>query len=328
MDCKVCGVSFKDILKHLRKNEICAEEYDLSDIVLQRKLKRLEKKKIRSREKYAIEKNIKKEYYKVNKSSIRDKQADYKKSKKDDIKVYMARYYSKNRSQYAQKKRFLKHFKEKDAMKYITSHQEHLFLHTEGFCQPESMQSLNHSIEYYDGVCKFCTESLGVKIIGVNRQVCVNCKKAECVICKSEVSPDPEMGCFHYSPDSGRLLSFIPDYCPLYSNPFFPRFQATNHHKNQKDCKICCIIKKNYPEYEILCHLEKKSELREDMWIYEDQEMQIYSCNLCDSNFKHVCEFDLHMRSHTKHGKNVAIIAIGMSLRITKFFFYKNLLSK
>ena len=36
-----------------------------------------------------------------------------------------------------------------------------------------------------------------------------------------------------------------------------------------------------------------------------------YSCNLCGNEFKFVCEFDLHMRSHTKWGKRIAIIAIG-----------------
>ena len=205
-------------------------------------------------------------------------------------------------------------------MKYITLHQEHLYLHTLEICQPESMQLLNHSIEYYDGVCQFCKESQGVKIIGVNRQVCINCKKAECLICQSEVSPDPEMGCLHYSPDTGRLLGFIPEYCPLYSNPFFPRFQALDHQKNKKDCRICEVIKKNYPEYEIFSHLVKTSELREDMWIFEKQEVFIYTCNLCDSNFRYVCEFDLHMRSHTKHGKNVAIITIGKLSKKQKHF--------
>ena len=38
--------------------------------------------------------------------------------------------------------------------------------------------------------------------------------------------------------------------------------------------------------------------------------MFIYNCNLCDSKFNHLCEFDLHMRSHTKYGKNVVIFGL------------------
>ena len=141
----------------------------------------------------------------------------------------------------------------------------------------------------------------------------MNCKKAECTVCHDEVSPDPEFGCFHYSPDSGSLLSFMPEYCPLYSNHLFPEYQAMNHSKNKQDCKICTIIKNEYPEYEILGELETHSRATENGWRYEQQDIFLYTCNLCDSKFEQVCEFDLHMRNHTKNGKNVAVIGLGIS---------------
>ena len=37
----------------------------------------------------------------------------------------------------------------------------------------------------------------GIKLIWVNRQVCIDCNKAECTVCHSEVSPDPNLGLFH-----------------------------------------------------------------------------------------------------------------------------------
>ena len=56
--------------------------------------------------------------------------------------------------------------------------------------------------------------------------------------------------------------------------------------------------------------MERKSILGEDGWRFDPQEVYLYTCNLCDSKFHYVCEFDLHMRSHTKHGKNVVIFGL------------------
>ena len=325
MKCTVCYKKFSDILKHLRKNPGCESGYDVDHIVQQRRILRLEKMKARSKIQYDEEKSLRQKRYLTNRSQIRETQSKYKRRNKlsvrvknlqykfenrKSIKEKNAKYYTKKRSLINQKKRFYKHFKEKGALKYITSHQDHLFYHSLGICQPESMQSLNHSIEYYDGICMFCEEPQGVKIIGVNRQVCMHCLKAQCVICNSEVSPDPEFGCFHYSPDTGFLLRFMPEFCPLYSNHNFPRDASLTYPKNQKDCKICVNIKKDYPEYELFGELETQSVLREDFWSFEKQDVYVYICNLCDSKYNFICEFDLHMRSHTKYGKNVAIFGL------------------
>ena len=325
MECKVCNLEFKDILKHLRKNQDCASEYDVDQIIHERRLSRLDKMRTQQRANYVVKKSSKQDYYLANKSSIRAKQAEYTNANWSNIRVKNAKYkkvnslvikekktkyYSKKIGLILQKKRFYKHFRKEYAMKYITSSQDHVYYHTLGVCQVESMQSLNHSIQYSDGRCKFCDAHQGIKIIGVNRQVCMNCMKGQCVLCSSEVSPDPEFGCLHYSPDTGYLLSFLPDYCPLYSNHFFPQYQAINNPKNKKDCQICSSIKQDYPEYQILGDFETKNIMREEGLIYEQQEVFIYNCNLCDSKFNHLCEFDLHMRSHTKYGKNVVIFGL------------------
>ena len=325
MECKVCSNKFKDLLKHLRKSPSREKEYDVDKIVEQRRFERLEKMKARNRMKYDEEEDKRQEYYQSNRSRIREiqakykmanrfnlkiKDAKYKKSNRNSIKEKKAKYYSTKCNVIKQKKRFYKHFKEKDARKYITSHQDHLYHHTLGICQPETMQSLNHSIEFHDGLCKFCEKPQGVKIIGVNRQVCMHCLKAQCFICNVEVSPDPEFGCFHFSPDTGSLLSFMPEYCPLYSNHNFPRYASLTYPQNQKECQICAHIKKDYPEYELFAQLESKSILTEDGWRFEKQEIKMYTCNLCDSKYEFICEFDLHMRSHTKYGKNVAIFGL------------------
>ena len=172
------------------------------------------------------------------------------------------------------------------------------------------MQEFNHSIEYTDGHCNFCLEPCGIKLIGVNRQVCLDCNKAQCIKCNCEVSPDPELGCLHYSPDAGFRLQFLPDYCPLYSIPSFPRFSALNFVTNRRDCKLCTQLKHDYPEYEIFVESENESMMREDGWGYERMKISKYTCNLCGSKFSFVCEFDSHIRSHTKYGKNIAVLGL------------------
>ena len=293
--CKVCSHNFKDLLKHLRKSSSCHSEYDVEAIVENRHIAK--KKRMR-------------DYYYENQNLIREQQAEYKKANKDKIKMQDDKYYDTNACIKAQKRRFYQHFRKEYALRYITDHQIHLFLHTEGKCQPESIKDINHSIDYYDGLCKFCDQPTGIKLLGVNRQVCIGCRRAQCTQCQIEVSPDPELGCFHYSPDTGNLLAFLRDYCPLYSNPWFPKYQALTYYKNQKDCKICSTLKVEYPEYEIFSEIKSESVEHENWGIWEMQEIQSYNCNLCESKFYFLCEFDLHMRNHTKYGKNIAIIGI------------------
>ena len=244
------------------------------------------------------------EYYEENSSKITEKQTVYYDTKRKSIRQSQAVYHKKNKTIFAQKKRFMKHFKEKDAKKYLSASQEHLHQHCLGVCQPSSIKAFNHLVESYNGLCKFCHELNGIKLIGVNRQVCLDCKKAECTVCNTEVSTDPEFGCFHYSPDRGSLLGFLPEYCPLYSQN--NRTQEIMH-----KCKICNTVKETYPEYELFG--DTKSDLRVLNYSgrCEKVEVYVYTCNLCGSTFDYVCEFDLHMRSHTKYGKNIAIIGIG-----------------
>ena len=130
--------------------------------------------------------------------------------------------------------RFWRHFGKKEAARYLTPQQEHLYHHSLGVCQPDTMKAFNHSVEFYNALCKFCQMPQGMKLIGVNCIVCLRCQKAQCYVCHREVDSDPEFGCFHYSPDTGHLLNFIPEYCPLYSLRFFPGFSATDSNKNKK----------------------------------------------------------------------------------------------
>ena len=131
-------------------------------------------------------------------------------------------------------------------MLYNTYQQQHLYHHARGFCQPETMEFLNHSIEFVDGLCHSCLGTSAIKIIGVNRLVCLRCQKAHCYICTAEVSPD-----------GGRLLSFIPGYCHLFS--MSSTFEDINKRKNQKECQICDDIHRKFPEYQL--YLEVRSEI-------------------------------------------------------------------
>ena len=241
----------KDIYENKSKEILEEEKEQRKDHYIENGEKILENRKEdydESKEKIL---DRKKKHYEEHKEKILENRKEHYNEKRVSIRANQAEYYKKTRSQIYQRQRFRKHFDKKNAMSYLTVHQEHLYHHTNGFCQPETMEYLNHSIEYYDGVCQFCNEKHSIKIIGVNREVCSSCNKAQCSVCNSEVSPDPEHGCLHYSPDAGGLLGFLPGYCPLYSEIYFPDFSAITWIANRKDCSICDSISVNYPEYEI-----------------------------------------------------------------------------
>ena len=76
------------------------------------------------------------------------------------------------------------------------------------------------------------------------------------------------------------------------------------------DCIICTDLKKTYPEYEVFGSLRSETTMLEDGSRFEKRNLYKYDCNLCGSSFDYVCEFDFHMRNHTKYGKNIAIIGM------------------
>jgi hypothetical protein len=241
-----------------------------------------------------------KDYYVKNNAEILEKNREHYRKNSEDIRKKQAKYYAKMKKLIAQRKRFHKQFDKKDALSYLTPAQVHLYHHTNGFCQPESIY--NHCIESYDGHCEFCSENDAVKILGVNRLVCLSCNKAQCVLCKTEVSSDPCLGPLHYYTsyysDTGCLLRSLPDYCPLYSKV-----------SSNSKCRICEDIKVRYPEYDIFRESVTESK----------KTFLMYVCNLCPAQYSFVCQFDQHMRSHTKYGKNIAILALKTPLN--PFFF-------
>jgi len=327
MKCKVCDKFVKELLKHLLKNKPCQEGYDVDQIRETKRQERLEQKRKWSREKYKKNKDeiLKKreEHYKVNRESIRDAQAKYYEQNQESIRDAQAKYYDqnqesiriaqaeyhkRNRSFTCQRKRFRKHFTQQNALDYLTDHQVHLYHHTRGICQSETLKGFNHSVEYYDGFCNFCNQKQGVKLVGVNRQVCLSCNRAKCTICEIETSPNPELGCFHYSPDCGFKLGFIPGHCPLYSKPGFPSYSFLACITNKLACKLCNQIQEDHPEYSLFGEMENV--YASSKWSFEKVGGFVYTCNLCGNKSNFICEFDLHMRNHTKWGKRVAIVAI------------------
>ena len=249
--------------------------------------------------------NHKKQYYKEKQEEILNKKKEYHVQNREDICKKKAASYQTSRPLICQRKRFERYLTTKSTKSYLSDQQQHLYHHTEGLCQPETMTFLNHSVEFYDGLCHSCGEKTAVKIIGVNRLVCLGCKKAHCNLCKTEVSPNPEEGCFHFWPP-GCTLNFIPGYCPLYS--IYPAdYGAINCIINKKECRMCEDIKRRYPEYELFSETVNKNVLYQ-CWDYRKMDVQIYLCNLCNTKVNFVCEFDHHMRSHTKYGNKVAIV--------------------
>ena len=213
MKCAHCHKDFKVILCHLIKSEKCQQLYDIEEIRESNRKIQLEKKGSKYQEKKDEILEKRKLKYQEKKDGILEKRKLY--YKKNKIMISNER--KTNVGKRFQYKRFKKYFQQKHASAYFTPEQEHLFNHTRGFCQPHTMVELNHCIEYMDGKCIFCVHNTAVKIIGVNKIVCLSCNKAYCLVCTTEVDPDPILGVVHFSPDDGTLLSFIPGRCPLYT---------------------------------------------------------------------------------------------------------------
>ena len=282
-----------------------------------KKKKRLESMKRYSKELYEKKNEEilkkRKDHYKDRKEEILEKKAEYYENNKESIRKMQANYYIKRKQKIFQRRRFHKHFDKKDALSYLNSAQVHLYHHTNGFCQTESIKYFNHRIESYDGLCEFCNNSTTVKIMGVNRLVCTSCKKAQCFMCKTEVSPDPRMGPLHYytkhNSDTGFLLRSLPNYCPLYSSDLLPDVtQQKRVNMKAKECRICIDVKTKYPEYEVFHKCVSSLGVNFEMYI----------CNICTSYCVQkyfLCEFDHHMRAHTKYGQNIAIIALNSPMK-------------
>ena len=324
MKCQNCNKDYCDIIKHLRKNKDCKKAYNFDELAAERKSIRLQKQRDSMKKLYEQKKEKiclqKKEYYKKNKEKILNQNRENYKQKRERILKQNKDYYGKNkidiclkkavsfqktRPLVCQRKRFQKYLTEKATCAYLSEQQQHLYHHTKGFCQPETMTFLNHSVEYYEGLCHSCGKSTSIKIIGVNRLVCLSCKKAHCHLCKAEVSPNPEEGCFHFWPP-GTSLDFIPGFCPLYS--IYPAdYAERNCITNKRNCRMCDDILKRYPEYELFSETVNTSELYRRCY-FKQMDVLFYRCNLCNTRVNFVCEFDHHMRSHTKYGHKVAIV--------------------
>ena len=120
MNCLHCKSVFKDILKHLRKNVDCQVEYDMDKLVSERRMQRLR----RHRETMKV----------LNQDN------------KEKIKIRNAAAYKRKQSNIYQRKRFKKFFNLKDAHSYVSDQQKHLFLHTQGICEPNSSTLIGLSV--------------------------------------------------------------------------------------------------------------------------------------------------------------------------------------
>ena len=84
-------------------------------------------------------------------------------------------------------------------------------------------------------------------------------------------------------------------------------YSAINSIANKKDCRMCEDIKRRYPEYEIFVETVNTS-VQYSCSNFRQMDVSSYTCNLCYTKVEFVCEFDHHLRSHTKYGNKVAIV--------------------
>ena len=167
MKCESCHKEFSDILKHVRKSESCQTVYNMEELTCERKMIRIQKK--REQQKFAYEnskseilaknkrykeehkekiKGKNKKYKEEHKEEIIGKNKKYHEENKSEISKRKATSYQKNRGFICQRKRFENHLQETNTRSYVTEQQQHLYYHTENFCQPDTMEYLNHSIEF------------------------------------------------------------------------------------------------------------------------------------------------------------------------------------
>ena len=145
----------------------CQSEYDMEALRESRRQERLEKKRLNFKM-YHKENQDKinaksADYYMNNRESVRIKQTEYYKNNRESVRLKQGENYRKTIGTRFQYKRFKKHFNKQHAQAYMTPQQEHLFHHTRGVCQPETMPDLNHNIEYSNGSCLLCNEDKAVK---------------------------------------------------------------------------------------------------------------------------------------------------------------------
>ena len=302
----------------------------MEELTCERKMIRIQKK--REKQKFAYEnskseilaknkrykeehkekiKGKNKKYKEEHKEEIIGKNKKYHEENKSEISKRKATSYQKNRGFICQRKRFENHLQETNTRSYVTEQQQHLYYHTKDFCQPDTMEYLNHSIEYYDGICDSCGEASAIKIIGINRMVCSICKKSHCKVCRTEVSPNPLEGYLHFWPP-GKTLKFIPGFCSLFS--MYPaNYAARNSFENKRDCRMCDETKTNHPEYESFKELVKtmETDLHGNS---RKMDVMFYICSLCKTRQKFVCEFKHHMKSHTEAGNHIAIVGFNSNL--------------
>ena len=103
MKCRNCKKEFFDILKHLRKNTVCQSDYDMDNLVLERKLRRNEKQR-----------NLMKDNYRENREDVLEKRKKYYNENKDKICQKMA----DRKGLISQRKRFKKFFPENAVISY------------------------------------------------------------------------------------------------------------------------------------------------------------------------------------------------------------------
>ena len=266
--CRKCQKEVKFILCHLRKSSECRMSYDMLAIIKRSRKANKEKKrenyeahkeyiKQKRRDRYKDnaehEKQRKKEKYEANKEYIKQKMKEKYDRNPEFKKQYNKNYHRLNREIILPKMRkynksykpirsAINKFKKKIvdtrdgcghgySKWYREEASFHMYYHTLGICDVNTVFHAKHCIEELSEKCLACDTGL-YALAGQNKLFCMNieCGQTVCRPCGRIVSADPQEDFKHFYIHSG----IMPGMCPLFED--FESLRITHQCSDKKPC--------------------------------------------------------------------------------------------
>ena len=321
--CKVCHKEIKFILVHLKNNPNCQLDYDMNLLYKESKNIRLLRKKQNERNKYKNcidfreqkKKNEKNKYnndkdFRVNKNMKRNA---YHCLNKKKCLSRMKQYNKGYKPRRTAERNLKKEIKSNDNFWYITDEAYHLYYHSLGKCDQNTINCGRHTIfQESQGACPKCDgDGKLYSLAGCNKVYCMNatCQISFCNACNMHVPLEPSEDFKHFF-ICKPLLSGL---CPLFKNfnhikghcakalepSFFRIGEYIGFHVPPSPCKDCRKVEENNQELVDSCliinkfgHVDKKScqyqlmmkngstEQEVDLY-YEKKEFHLFNCDIC-----------------------------------------------
>ena len=266
--CRKCQKVVKFILSHLKKSSECSKSYDMLSIIKRSKDAYKEKKrekyesqkeeiKQKRRDRYKNnaehEKQKRMDRYEDNAEHEKQKRRDHYKDNAEYEKQYNKNYHRLNREVILPKMReynksyrpirsAVNKFKKRIVETpdgfghcynrwYLEKAAFHMYYHTLGICDINTVVHAKHRIAELSEKCTACDDRL-YAIAGQNKLNCMNveCRQTICRLCMRIVSADPQEDFKHFYIHSG----IMPGMCPLFED--FDSLRSSHQCSDKKPC--------------------------------------------------------------------------------------------